>query len=41
MAKAAFNKKTALFTSTLDLELRKRKLIGAVLQLYSAYVPKN
>jgi len=26
MAKAAFNKKSALFTSTLDLELRKKLL---------------
>ena len=26
MAKAAFNKKRALFTSTLDLELRKKLL---------------
>jgi hypothetical protein len=32
MAKAAFNKKRALFTSILDLEMRK-KLVDMVLKL--------
>jgi hypothetical protein len=38
MAKAAFNKKKALFTSTLDLELRKKLVKGNIwsLALYGA-----
>jgi hypothetical protein len=31
MAKAAFNKKKSLFTSTLDLELRKKLVKGYIL----------
>jgi hypothetical protein len=40
MAKAAFNKKTTLFTSTLDLELRKKlvKCYTWSITLYSAEI---
>ena len=36
MAKAAFNKKRALFTSTLDLELRKK--LSEVLHLEHSFI---
>jgi hypothetical protein len=36
MAKAAFNKKRALFTSTLDLELRK-KLVNCYIWIIALY----
>jgi hypothetical protein len=40
MAKAAFNKKSALFTSTLDLELRK-KLVKCYIWSIALYGAEN